>query len=238
MIDRLPVWDMLMKKVVFKQIGNINGKDILDFGSGVGAAACYYAASNNVTAIEPDIDSVNARFKDNDYTQLVGSLDVLRTLKSESYDLIICHNVLEYVTDDISLNEVPVREQIVGEFYRLLKKGGRLSVVKHNRYGRVMQMAVLLNDFDAANRILDGENSCSAKFGVINYYDDNDIVGWCKDFDIKSIFGIRTFWDLQQNQEIQKSHDWQEKMIDLEMRVSDIDEFRNIAFFHHIVFCK
>ena len=51
-------------------------------------------------------------------------------------------------------------------------------------------------------------------------------------------FGIRTFWDLQQNQEKHDLEEWQDKMMQLEMRVSQIDEYRKIAFFHHLLFTK
>ena len=229
MFENLQTWDLLMKKIVWRQLGKIENKNILDFGSGIGATACYLADKNNVTAIEPDINSVNKRFTENDYIQLVGSLDVLKNLDSEIFDMIICHNVLEYADN---------REEIVGEFRRVLKHGGKLSIVKHNRFGRVMQMIVLLNDFDTAGKILDGENSRSVNFGTINYYDSSDIIKWCSTFSLTNIYGIRTFWDLQQNQDIQKNPDWQEKMIDFEMRVSQIDQFRDIAFFHHLIFEK
>ena len=229
MFENLQTWDLLMKKTVLRQIGNIEGRNILDFGSGVGAMACYFAQRNNVTAIEPDTGSISKRFTENDYTQLVGSIDVLKSFDDETFDMIICHNVLEYADG---------REEIVKEFHRVLKHGGKLSIVKHNRFGRVMQMVVLLNDFDKAGKILDGENSSSVNFGTINYYEDNNIVDWCSGFACENIYGIRTFWDLQQNQDIQKNSEWQEKMIDIEMRVSQIDEFRSIAFFHHLMFCK
>ena len=31
------------------------------------------------------------------------------------------------------------------------------------------------------------------------------------------------FWDMQQNQEIHKDADWQDKMVEIEMRVSDMN---------------
>ena len=40
---------------------------------------------------------------------------------------------------------------------------------------------------------------------------------------IRKTLGMRTFWDLQQNQEIHKDADWQEKMVEIELRVSDMD---------------
>lgn len=58
---------------------------------------------------------------------------------------------------------------------------------------------------------------------------------WCDRLRIEKVSGIRTFWDLQQNQECHKDPAWQEKMIEMEMRVSDVKEYRDIAFFHHVI---
>ena len=49
---------------------------------------------------------------------------------------------------------------------------------------------------------------------------------------------MRTFWDLQQNQEIHKDADWQDKMVEIEMRVSDMDGYKDVAFFHHLIIEK
>lgn len=117
---------------------------------------------------------------------------------------------------------------------RVLKKDGILSIVKPNRAGRVMQMAVLLDDFEKANELLDGENSTASKFGAIRYYEDEDIFEWVSELTVSEVFGIRTFWDLQQNQEKHGDEDWQDKMMQLEMRVAQIIEYRDIAFFHHL----
>ena len=51
-------------------------------------------------------------------------------------------------------------------------------------------------------------------------------------------YGIRTFWDLQQKQERHDQEEWQKSMAQLEMRVSQIDEYRNTAFFHHLIFVR
>ena len=51
---------------------------------------------------------------------------------------------------------------------------------------------------------------------------------------ITKTLGVRTFWDLQQNQENHKDADWQDKMIEIEMRVSNLEEYKDIAFFHHL----
>lgn len=51
------------------------------------------------------------------------------TYRFSPYDLVFCHNVLEYALD---------REEILREFHRLLKPHGIISLVKHNRPGRVI----------------------------------------------------------------------------------------------------
>lgn len=50
--------------------------------------------------------------------------------------------------------------------------------------------------------------------------------------------GIRTFWDLQQNQEIHRDPQWQEQMLAVETRVAEREEYRAIAFFHHLILKK
>lgn len=52
-INELPAWERLFKRIVWKQLGEIRGKHILDFGSGEGITANYLAENNNVIAIEP-----------------------------------------------------------------------------------------------------------------------------------------------------------------------------------------
>ena len=228
-IKELPAWERLFKKIVWKQLGDIKDKYILDFGSGEGITADHYAEFNRVVAVEPWDEMLKDVWTDHDYRQVVGDVKVLSEFEDNSFDMIICHNVLEYIDD---------KESVVHELTRVLKPGGFISLVKHNRNGRVMQMAVLLDDFLKANSLLDGENSTASKFGAIRYYEDSDVTKWCRDLYIDKTYGIRTFWDLQQNQEKHSDEEWQEKMIQLEMRVSEMPDFINIAFFHHLIVKK
>lgn len=228
-IIELPPWDRLLKRIVWEQLGEIAGKRILDFGSGEGITANHYANKNLVVAVEPSEEMLSNRWKDYKYKQLIGDVSKLSELEDNSFDLIVCHNVLEYIDD---------KEQIINELYRLLKNRGTLSIVKHNRAGRVMQMAVLLDDIKKANDLLDGNDGVSSQFGAIRYYEDEQIARWNKGLKLLDTFGIRTFWDLQQNQEKHGTEEWQIRMMQLEMRVSKIEEYRKIAFFHHLLFIK
>lgn len=228
-ITELPAWERLLKRIVWEQLGETAGKRILDFGSGEGITANHFADRNSVVAVEPSEEMLKNRWEDYDYRQIIGDASRLSELEDDSFDLILCHNVLEYIDD---------KEQVTGELHRLLKTGGTLSIVKHNRAGRVMQMAVLLDDIGRANELLDGKDGTSSQFGAIRYYEDEQIAKWCKGLKLLDTFGIRTFWDLQQNQEKHGTEEWQAQMMQLEMRVSQIEEYRKIAFFHHLLFTK
>lgn len=227
-IEALETWELLQKKMTWQQLGDFEGKRILDFGCGNGLMSAYYADKNMVTAIDPDARVLQENPYDQ-VEQICGSLEVLKAFEDASFDVIFCHNVLEYASQ---------RQEIMQEFERLLKRDGIISVLKHHLPGRVMQMAVLLNDFEKANALLDGKEGSARKYGTISYYQDSDLTCWAKGLQIAKVLGMRTFWDLQQNQTIQKDEKWQKEMLELEKRVSEREEFKAIAFFHHIILVK
>ena len=226
---KIAPWELLQKKMTWEQLKQIHGKKVLDFGSGNGVTASHFAIDNEVVAVEPDENMLQNRCTENNYVQIKGSVKALENFEDESFDAILCHNVFEYVRD---------RTEIVKEFSRILRPKGYLSVIKHNRAGRVMQMAVLLNDFEHANELLEGKNGQSQKFGTIYYYEDQELLSWFHDFKLEKVLGMRTFWDLQQNQEVQKDAAWQEQMLKIELRVSELKEYKAIAFFHHVILRK
>ena len=226
---QLGTWERLMKELTWRKLTHVRGKRVLDFGSGEGVTADHFAAWNEVTAIEPDAQVVAERSREHAYRQLTGSTELLRAMPDASFDVILCHNVLEYAAD---------REDVVREFGRLLIPGGTLSVVKHNRAGRVFQMAVLLNRFDAAHALLDGCDGMTEKYGAIRYYEDGDLMAWCPALRQERVYGLRTFFDLQQDQQIQSDEAWQRQMLALEERVAEQEPYRSAAFLHHILLSK
>lgn len=228
-LSSLPTWEYLQKRMTWDQLGDIRGKRILDFGSGNGATASHFAAlGNEVTAVEPDGEAVKNRFP-GPYAQLTGSLEVLDALPPGGFDIIFCHNVLEYVED---------QPGTVRALCLQLKPDGLFSLLKHHRPGRVMQMAVLLNDFDRANALLSGENGRAAAYGAIRYYEDGDLFCWAPELTLTKTLGQRTFWDLQQKQEIQTDPQWRADILALEHRVSTLPEYQAVAFFHHLLLTK
>jgi S-adenosylmethionine-dependent methyltransferase len=224
-------WGELFYRVLWSQLPKVTHAKVLDFGSGFGITANHLAENNDVVAIEPNPEMLEMRMTENCYKQLLGDIRILKKQNDNSFDLVLCHNVLEYTQN---------RHEIIKELYRVLKPNGIMSLVKHNHEGRIMQKVVFENNVDEALQLLNGGDISVENFGKVNYYNSNDVSDWISDLDIdiEKILGIRTFWALQQNNEIKHGQSWQEKMFQIEVKVSTIEKFINISFFNHLMLKK
>ena len=90
-------WGKLYYEILFAQLAHIKNKKVLDFGSGFGLVADFLAQNNQVIAIEPNDEMIAERQQNFHYQQLQGSLEMLKDIPNAHFDLIVCHNVLEYV---------------------------------------------------------------------------------------------------------------------------------------------
>jgi len=224
-------WGKLFYKLVWEQLLFAKEMKILDFGSGFGITADYMATFNEVLAIEPNKQMCDMGTRNNEYTQIIGGIEAIIQIPKESYDLIICHNVLEYVDN---------KDDYISTFSELLKTGGKLSLIKHNRAGRIMHKAIFENDIEEALRLISGETAIAQNFGEIKYYNSSLIDKWVSLYKLKIIdtFGIRTFFSLHPDNSIRESEQWLESMFELESKSSRIKEFIDIAFFNHIILEK
>ncbi len=218
-------WGKLFYRLVWHNI-ECEGKKVLDFGSGFGITADYLAKNNDVTAIEPNEEMLKHRFCYNEYKQIVGGIEQLAKMPNQSYDMIICHNVLEYLDNRIEL---------LREFSRVLKPNGFVSIVKHNKAGKIMHKAVFDYKINEALELVNNGKAISENFGIINEYDNCELEQFCKgSFEISKIYGVRTFFALQRN-ELKMEPDWISNMYHLECSTEEIPEFRDISYFHHII---
>ena len=67
----------------------------LDFGSGLGVSANYFAAWHDVTAVEPNEEMIDNKQGENAYTQIKGGIEKTAGFEDKSFDIVFCHNVLE-----------------------------------------------------------------------------------------------------------------------------------------------
>jgi S-adenosylmethionine-dependent methyltransferase len=121
------------------------------------------------------LDSVSLQSKDfeRDYSQemlsdiqpqerVITHLADIRNISSlfpdSHFDLIMCHNVLQYISD------VPA---LIESFSKLLKPDGIISVVSVNRYSTPYHAAFLDGNFDEAVTLLESRSSKAKMFSTI-----------------------------------------------------------------------
>lgn len=227
-------WGKMFYDLIFSQL-NLTDKiklNILDFGAGFCVTANYYAANHNVIAVEPSSDMYNLRVCENDYLLIKNDISYLKNFADNSFDVVVCHNVLEYTQD---------KEHILQELSRVLKSNGILSIVKHNLNGRIFANAVFADNPKAATELLNNQyDNQKNMFGNRDTYSNDYLISTLKKFNLSpvGIYGIRTFFALSANNDIKYTDEWYSNMLELEKKASNIDEFRKIAFFNHLIFKK
>ncbi len=219
----------LFYKTVFSQLDRIQNQTVLDFGSGFGYTAAFLAQQNRVTAVEADAGILAASKNAATYSLLHGGLEVLKSLPSEHFDVVVCHLVLEFVQEPAA---------IVAELCRVLKKGGLFSAVRHNRAGRVLQAVVQEYQLEEAVRLLQGEPSHSSAFGAIRYYTNENLVAFSHNkLTVQNVYGVRVLASLHETERMHESG-WLQDMLALEKTLSQHPDFVRIAFFQHILLTK
>lgn len=83
--------------------------------------------------------------------------DLSGLFSSQQFDVILCHTVLEYVSEPLD---------IVRSLTGLLKGGGLISLLLTNPYADAMRFALVRQDMRQARSALEGPPSCDDLFGL------------------------------------------------------------------------
>ncbi len=216
-------------KTVWRQLESIQNKVVLDFGSGFGFTSNFLAKNNDVVAIEMDKTMIDTCTGENPFNQITGDLSALQHFERESFDVVVCHLVFEFV-------ESP--QTFLKELLRVLKKGGVISIVRHNREGRIIQSVVQDYDLLETKKLLQGAPSFSSAFGNINYYNNDDILAWSNNtLKTEKMYGVRALASLH-NAEVQSKENWVGDMLEIEWELLQYQAFIDIAYFHHLILKK
>ena len=221
-------WGKIQYEITFAQLAHLKNKKILDFGSGLGLVSKFLAENNEIIAIEPEKEMLFA-YSNHTYEKILGSIEQVEKFESESFDIVLCHNVLEYIEENN-------REKYLSEFKRVLKRGGKLSIIKHNQVGKIMQAVVFSNDVDQALDLLKGNEFKSVSFNSGTTYTIDELLGISK-MKLEKYQAIRTFYSLQMN-EVKTKDKWLEKMTEVELAVCDLLPYKDISFLQHVWLMK
>ncbi len=126
--------------------------DVVDVGAGTGGFAVQLAAlGHHVTVVDPSPDALAAaRWRAAEFgvtlTAVQGEAgDLAALVGGSAADLVVCHNVLEYVDSPAAA---------MTAIARVLRAGGIVSVLAANVVAAVLQRA-LAGRYDEARRLLD-----------------------------------------------------------------------------------
>ena len=221
-------WGKIQYEITFAQLIHLKNKKILDFGSGVGLVSQFLEENNEVVAIEPEKEMLFA-YPNHTYKKILGSLEQVEKFEAESFDIVLCHNVLEYI-------EEYNREKYLSELKRVLKQDGKLSIIKHNQVGKIMQAVVFSNDVDQAFDLLKGNEFRSVSFNSGTTYTIGKLLEMSK-MKLVKYQAIRTFYSLQMN-EVKTKDNWLKKMTEMELAVCDLYPYKDISFLQHVWLMK
>lgn len=217
-------WGKIQYEITFAQLSHLKNQRILDFGAGFGLVSQYLSQKNTVIAIEPSAEMLFADDSQT-FTKINGSLEELAQLNSQTFDTICCHNVLEYISPE-------KQGAYLAEFRRLLKPDGRLSIIKHNQVGKVLQSVVFYNDTQTALQLLKGEAFHSESFAQGSTYTIEELLDMSQ-MKLENYLAIRSFYSLQPNHFKEKA-DWLDKMTQIELAVADKYPYKDMSFLQHV----
>ena len=221
-------WGKIQYEITFAQLVHLKNKKILDFGSGLGLVSQFLGENNEVVAIEPEKEMLFA-YPNHTYKKILGSLEQVEKFESESFDIVLCHNVLEYIEENN-------RENYLSELKRVLKQDGKLSIIKHNQVGKIMQAVVFSNDVDQALDLLKGNEFRSVSFNSGTTYTIDKLLEMSK-MKLVKYQAIRTFYSLQMN-EVKTKDNCLKKMTEMELAVCDLYPYKDISFLQHVWLMK
>ena len=221
-------WGKIQYEITFAQLVHLKNKKILDFGSGLGLVSQFLSENNEVVAIEPEKEMLFA-YPNHTYEKILGSLEQVKKFEAESFDIVLCHNVLEYIEENN-------RENYLSELKRVLKQDGKLSIIKHNQVGKIMQAVVFSNDVDQALDLLKGNEFRSVSFNAGTTYTIDKLLEMSK-MKLVKYQAIRTFYSLQMN-EVKTKDNWLKKMTEMELAVCDLYPYKDISFLQHVWLMK
>lgn len=93
-------WGQMFYQILWAQLEPYakSSRRILDFGSGFGKTSEHLAVANEAVAYEPNHEMLTHTYHEVPFTQLTGDFQAFKEqIAGETFDLILLHNVLEYV---------------------------------------------------------------------------------------------------------------------------------------------
>lgn len=226
------VWDVLSTAVA-----GATGLDVVDVGGGTGGFAVPLAEQGHqVTVVDPSPDALAAlsrRAQERglaDRIQAVqGDLDDLAELvPAAGADLVLCHSVLQMVDDPGA-----ALRTLAG----LLRPGGRLSLLVHNRDAAVLSRALAGRPEEAARLLDDPRGRWGEADGVQHRWTPEQITALVTEagLAVDQVHGVRVVADLVPSALLDAEPGGPAALLALERSLADRAPFRDLATQLHLL---
>jgi S-adenosylmethionine-dependent methyltransferase len=177
---------------------------VLDLGGGTGSVSLLLAKNEfQVVLLDSSKEMLGIARKDAKASGVAerisfrhadaGQLQEL--FEAESFDAVICHNLLEYVADPAA---------IVRGISCALRKDGVFSLLVRNRWGEVLKAAIKLSDLGVTKENISAQTAMDSLYGMpVRVFDRQEVFEMFADANLRIAAerGVRVFSDYRESAE-------------------------------------
>ena len=147
---------------------------------------------------------------------------------AESFDLVVCHNLLEYVADP---------EAIVAKIAHVVRNDAVVSVLVRNRAGEVLRATIKSADGTFAKATLSAETAVDSLYGKpVRVFDPQVVIDMLAraGLDVIAQRGVRVFSDYREPKDLEDEAAYQQ-VLELELLLGARPEFAGIARYMQLI---
>lgn len=162
-------------------------------------------------------------------THAIDILNLDRKFPESHFDVVLCHNVIQYV-DDI--------EPLFEALYRVIRPGGFLSLITTNQYSLPYQMVYQDSDFDAAFDCLSHGQQHNSIFDVDTHaYQAEQLTSWLESqgYLLEKHYGIGCLYHYWASEAALESSLQYDKLKKLEIELMDRTPYKNTARYFQLI---
>lgn len=213
-------------------LAGASGRQVLDIGGGTGEFAVRVAAlGHQVTVVDPSPDALaalgrRAREQGVDVVGVQGDLSTLDSVVEEgSIDVVLCHGVLEVVSDPAAA---------LAAVARVLRPGGTLSILVAQRHAAVVARA-LAGHFQQARELLVSDPSQGTR--ASHRFTAEEVTGLLASagYEVGPVHAVRVFADLVPGAMVDLEPGAAAALVELERAVADRPEYLPLASQVHVL---
>jgi S-adenosylmethionine-dependent methyltransferase len=208
----------------------------LDLGGGTGTVSVRLAQMGfEVTLLDRSEEMLRIARKDVEGNEIAARIafrqaeaDQLDGLfERNSFDVVVCHNLLEYVVDPGA---------ILSGIARIIKKNAVVSVLARNRAGEVLKAAIKSGDWQLAKANLSADTVTDSLFGEpVRVFDRKDLIQMLAGagLTLTAEYGVRVFSDYVDAEDL--DNESYRQLVELELTLGAQPQFAAVARYSQLI---